>query len=365
MSATEVLAEARREMEICNACRYCEGYCAVFPAMELRRAFTDSELHYLANLCHDCKGCYYACQYAPPHEFGINLPRTFSELRRESYERHARPRGLALLFERNGVVVCLLTTVFIAAIPLLTAWRRSPETLFARHIGPSAFYEVIPWGVMSAIAGAALVLTLVSLTLSAVAFWRESGANDRPIELTTLAHWLYDIASLRNLGGGGHGCNDRDGAFSQQRRYAHHALVCGFMLCVASTCVAAFYHYVYGWPAPYPLLSLPVALGTLGGLGMSVGAVWFLALKLASDRAPLARRLLGADYALIVLLLLSATTGLLLLALRSTAAMGILLALHLGVILSFMLLIPYSKMVHGLYRSLALLRAAMERQEKD
>ncbi len=29
--------EARRDFEICNACRYCEGYCAVFPAMGLRQ----------------------------------------------------------------------------------------------------------------------------------------------------------------------------------------------------------------------------------------------------------------------------------------------------------------------------------------
>jgi hypothetical protein len=27
------IAEARRQVEICNACRYCEGYCAVFPAI--------------------------------------------------------------------------------------------------------------------------------------------------------------------------------------------------------------------------------------------------------------------------------------------------------------------------------------------
>ncbi|MYF87928.1 MAG: 4Fe-4S ferredoxin, partial [Boseongicola sp. SB0676_bin_33] len=27
------LSEARRQADICNACRYCEGYCSVFPAM--------------------------------------------------------------------------------------------------------------------------------------------------------------------------------------------------------------------------------------------------------------------------------------------------------------------------------------------
>ena len=55
------LEESRRTMEICNACRYCEGYCAVFPAMELHRSFSDRDLVHLANLCHGCKGCFYAC----------------------------------------------------------------------------------------------------------------------------------------------------------------------------------------------------------------------------------------------------------------------------------------------------------------
>ena len=70
--------DARRAMEICNACRYCEGFCAVFPAMTLRREFTDGDLNYLANLCHNCRGCFYSCQYAPPHEFGVNVPKLFA-----------------------------------------------------------------------------------------------------------------------------------------------------------------------------------------------------------------------------------------------------------------------------------------------
>ena len=73
--------EAKRVMEICNACRYCEGYCAVFPAMTLHREFVQADLNYLANLCHNCQACYHACQYAPPHPFGVNVPQTFSLLR--------------------------------------------------------------------------------------------------------------------------------------------------------------------------------------------------------------------------------------------------------------------------------------------
>jgi len=93
MSATETgtdraatFIEAERQMNICNACRYCEGHCAVFPAMEMRLKFTEGDLGYLANLCHDCRACYQHCQYAPPHEFAVNIPRVLSEIRTITYE---------------------------------------------------------------------------------------------------------------------------------------------------------------------------------------------------------------------------------------------------------------------------------------
>jgi citrate/tricarballylate utilization protein len=65
---------------------------------------------------------------------------------------------------------------------------------------------------------------------------------------------------------------------------------------------------------------------------------------------------------MLALLLLVAATGLLLLAVRHTGAMGVVLALHLGFVLAFFLLLPYSKMVHGVYRGLALLRNAQEKR---
>src|SRR6185295_1254852 len=114
--------EARRVMHVCNACRYCEGFCAVFPAMELRRRFATGDLTYLANLCHDCRGCYHACQYAPPHEFAINVPQAFAALRLETYARYAWPRPMAAAFARNGTIVSLATAAGIALVLLLTAW---------------------------------------------------------------------------------------------------------------------------------------------------------------------------------------------------------------------------------------------------
>ncbi|MEJ1976213.1 MAG: tricarballylate utilization 4Fe-4S protein TcuB [Acetobacteraceae bacterium] len=364
MRTTEAVDEARRFMEICNACRYCEGFCAVFPAMELRRDFANGDLSYLANLCHNCQGCYHACQYAPPHEFGINLPKTFAELRVETYEEYAWPQPMAGLFHRNGTIVSLVCAAAIALVLLLTAALRAPAILSQAQSGPGAFYAVIPWGVMTVVAGITFLFSLLALGMGCAKFWRDTGGGRVSANRSALQA-IHDILMLRNLGGGGDGCNDQDESFSHTRRRFHHAMFYGFVLCFASTTVATFYDHFLGLVAPYPFFSLPVLLGTVGGLGMVAGAGGLLWLKVVSDPAPMARKVLGADYALLALMLLAAATGLLLLTLRGTSAMGALLAVHLGVILSLFLMLPYSKMVHGLYRSAALLRSSIERQAHE
>jgi citrate/tricarballylate utilization protein len=258
---------------------------------------------------------------------------------------------------------------------LLTAawqgWRSSPG-LIGRQIGSGAFYRIIP---EEAMVGIALVTTLwaaLALVMGARHFWHDTGGvpqGRRGLGVRALAPALAraarDALTLRNLGGAGHGCNDRDESFSRARRRWHHALFYGFVLCLASTITAAIYQHFRDLIAPYPLLSLPVLLGTTGGIGMVAGCSGLLWLKVVGDPAPTARRLWGAEYALLAQLWLAAATGLLLLALRHTGAMGVLLAVHLGVIFAFFALLPYSTFVHGLYRSAALLRNAYEQQNSE
>jgi citrate/tricarballylate utilization protein len=359
MRETEAIADARRAMEICNACRYCEGYCAVFPAMELRREFSATDLGYLANLCHGCQGCFYSCQYAPPHEFGINLPKSFAEVRDESYREYAWPRGFAGLFQRNGTVVSIAAALGIAVVFFLVAVLRQPDAAFDVHVGPRAFYAVIPLPAMLTVAGVAFLYALLALFMSVANFWREAGAG-KP-QFAPFLRALHDALTLKNLGGGGDGCNYPDESFSNTRRWLHHAMAYGFLLCFVATSIATIDHHVFGWIAPYALVSAPVAFGTVGGLLMMVGTVGLIRMKIVADAAPAARQLLGGEYALLTLLLLVAVTGLLLLALRSTAAMGTVLAVHLGCVLALFLVLPYSKFVHATFRLAALLRAAMER----
>jgi len=103
-------------------------------------------------------------------------------------------------------------------------------------------------------------------------------------------------------------------------------------------------------------------LGTLGGLGLVIGPIGLLVAKTTRDPALRDDARMGMDVAFIVMLWLTGATGLLLLILRATAAMGPLLALHLGVVFALFLTMPYGKFVHGIYRYVALVRYARERQ---
>jgi citrate/tricarballylate utilization protein len=364
MSST-VLEEAERVMRICNACRYCEGFCAVFPAMELRRTFAEGDLKYLANLCHNCRDCYYACQYAPPHEFMLNVPRTMAALRLETYREFTWPQAMKGFFRNNGLLVALTTALSVAVVLLLSLLFQGHAVFFGAHTGEGAFYRVIPYAVMVVPFSALAALILVGLWKAVANQWRVTGGT--PGELRHWpAHWqaIGDVLRLKYLDGGGHGCNYPDDRFSMIRRNFHHAVFYGFLLCLASTTVAFFYDHLLHRSAPYPFWSWPVVLGTVGGLALLVGTGGLLYLKRQMDRDPAAPETLGMDVAFVGLLFLTSLTGLLLLCLRATPLMGSLLAVHIGFVLGLFITMPYGKFVHGFYRYGALVKNAIE-QARD
>ena len=349
MSLEELIQESQRQFRICNACRYCEGFCAVFPALERRLDFGESDAHYLANLCHNCGSCYYACQYAPPHEFQLNFPKTLARVRAQTYRKYAWPGFLGRLYERNGLAVSLISAASIAAFFIYL----SPALVIS-----GSFYDVMPHSIMAGSFGVVALLVLLAFVMSFMRFWRDSGESSAG----AAGEATGDALSLKYLGGGGEGCTYPDEKASFARRRFHHLTFYGFMLCFAATCVATLYHYAFGWKAPYPLWSLPVVLGTLGGSGLLAGPAGLLWLRARCDPELTDEKQSGMDVGFLVLLFLTSLTGLALLALRETRAMGVLLALHLGIVLALFLTLPYGKFMHALYRFAALLRFHAERK---
>ena len=362
MSERDPVLEGERIMTICNACRYCEGYCAVFPAMERRLEFGSGDMNYLANLCHDCGECYYACQYAPPHEFDVNVPRTLAEIRVRSYRQYAWPAPLAALFDRNALATSLVLA--LSLVLWLVAGAASRGGPPAGAGAPGAFYRVVPHGIMAGSFGAIAVFVALALGVGFMRFWRDGGEGlrefARPFALWSAAK---DVLRLEYLHGNGEGCTYPGEHRSQARRWLHHFTFYGFALCFAATVVGTIYHYLLGWKAPYGYASLPVVLGTLGGVGLLIGPAGLLWLKLRRDPATGNPGQLGMDSAFSVLLFATSLTGLLLLALRETQALAALLLVHLGVVMALFLTLPYGKFVHAVYRSAALVRYALEKSK--
>lgn len=351
--------EAIRQMGVCNACRYCEGICAVFPAMELRRALNSDDVDYLANLCHSCGACQFDCQYAEPHEFAISVPKVMTELREETYARYAWPSALAPLFARNGLSIAVVTAISVALFVLGFILFTDPGVLFASGSEEGAFYRAMPHNVMAALFGTVFLFSIVAMTLSVRNFWRSTGAtgsaNWRSIGLAA-----RNAASLRYLDGGGMGCMHENETPNNSRRIAHHFTFYGFLLCLASTTCGTIMHYVFGVQAPYPWWSPTVVLGTLGGIGLIIGPIGLLKARKEKHTSLKPEKNSGMDVAFLVMLLTTSITGLLLLVFRATPIMGILLAIHLGVVFSLFITMPYGKFVHGLYRYAALMRHAHE-----
>lgn len=356
--STPALTEANRLMTVCNSCRYCEGLCAVFPAMEMKRSFTDGDLNHLANLCHACGACFLDCQFSPPHEFEVNVPRTLAQVRTESYAHYAWPAAARPLFARHGLALALGSTLAFAAFMIGFVALNEPGALFTAHQESGRFYALMPHNAMVALFGAAFLWMCFAIAMGARAFWRDAGTPDSTAK--DYARAADDAARLRYLDGGGPGCFNDDDQPTDRRRLWHHFTFYGFLLCFASTSLATLYHYLLGRHAPYPWWELPPLLGIAGGIGLVIGPIGLLKAKWQRQEELRTPGFRSMEYGFIAILLLTGASGLALRILGETPLLGILLALHLGAVLAFFLTMPYGKFVHGLYRYLALARYARD-----
>ena len=362
-------SEVARQMQICNACRYCEGFCAVFPAMTRRLEFGKADIHFLANLCHNCGACLHACQYAPPHEFAVNVPQAMAQVRGQTYADYAWPPALGQLYQRQGLTLSLALAAGLALFLVLGAMLQGGglDALWGANLGAN-FYHLFPHNLLVGLFAPVFLFVVFALAMGVRRFWRDvtPATSGAPLSAPATLEATDAVLRLKYLDGGhGDGCHNEDDAYTLKRRRAHHLTFYGFMLCFAATSLATVYHYVFGWAAPYDLPSVPKLLGAVGGVMLMLGTagLWHLnrtrhALHGDAQQKPM-------DLGFIALLFLVSSSGLALWLARSTPALALLLCLHLGAVMALFATLPYGKFAHGVFRTASLLRHAIEKRQPN
>ena len=322
-------------------------------------------MHYLANLCHNCGACLHACQYAPPHEFMVNVPQAMATVRGQTYADYAWPAGLGRLYKTNGLMLSVALALGLALFLVLAVMTRGP--IWGAGLGGD-FYAIFPHNLLVGLFAPVFGFAVLALGMGVRGFLRQvkPATSGAAASGAAAAEATHDVLRLKYLDGGhGDGCHNTDDEYTLSRRRMHHFTFYGFLLCFAATSVGTLYHYLFGWPAPYDLPSLPKLLGAVGGVSLVIGTVGLWRLNRA--RHPLhgdaAQK--PMDLGFIALLFLVSLSGLLLWWARGSHAMALLLCLHLGAVMALFATLPYGKFAHGVFRSAALLRYAVEKRQPN
>lgn len=376
------MTEAARQLTLCNACRYCEGFCQVFTSLGQRPLLTEGDVEHLANLCHDCRGCFYACPFTPPHEFAINIPELMQEVRLSSYgiaktadPTHAtsakamamaEPETLAIekVFVGKRPVAVTFAVVMLVVV-VLSLTTEGGNALWHTHAGAESPYRVVAYAAIVSLGVASLLLGFGTACFKTFCYWKRTRLRvSGQITWGVVSRSVNQAATLSGYQGGGPGCYFENERPSSPRRYLHSLMAYGFLLCLASTMSAAVEQDGFHIQPPYPWISIPVIFGVAGGIGLVIGCSGLIRVKQRSDPAPVNMSMVIRDYGMLVALDLLAVSGILTLALRTTELSAIVLVLHLATVITLFLMIPYGKLVHIGYRLVAITLDNAERAAK-
>ncbi|MEM3676208.1 MAG: hypothetical protein QXV22_04035 [Thermoplasmataceae archaeon] len=342
---TDVYQEAQRQLTICNACRYCEGFCAVWDAIEYRSALDLKDMPYLANLCHDCRDCYYVCPFnEPDHEYALNIPKILSKARIKSYKDAVWPAFMSVMLDRPAIFALSVTL-----IALIGSIGYPIFILHAYPLGAVSLISLIPEATFRYITLGVYLYTAILWTVSGLKF----AANSRS---EVISGWLGALNgaaaafSQRFFFGGGVGCKYPSENSRFSRAIFHASVLYGFITALISI---AFYPNITGLSLTiYATASLLMTFGSLGLL------LWDIT-DSGTQRSPEMRRL---DVPFTVLIFLSGLTGVAFILLSGSYFYGLLFLIHDALILAVFAIAPYSKFLHPLYRVISLAKFYAERK---
>ncbi|WP_393971624.1 hypothetical protein OXIME_000194 [Oxyplasma meridianum] len=336
--------EARRELIICNSCRYCEGYCDVWDAIERKTEFSKNDIFHFSNLCHDCRECFYVCPFVEPHEYKLNIPKALSKVRQYSYQEFSTPKKMSWVYNKMSLLTLLLTIAAIAVLFSFFALSHGFSSFTGHYVG---ILQAIPISTFKVISIAIYVYVLSLWSVEGYLYWRAI-KNDNSIKFSSILAAAWDVIWHKNFRGGSAGCNYPTEDSKKSRLYFHPLVFFGFIIDWVSIIFYPFTNNLVFW------------IYTVGSAMIFIGASSLLYMKLVSNKTLENLDMRKIDFPFTVLLLLAGLTGMVFPLLLSYPEWVIVFLLHDAFIFSIFILAPYSKFMHPIYRYISLIRNRIE-----
>jgi len=364
----DIIASGGGDLKRCMQCANCSVVCELsdgqhpFPRKEMAWAQWGLEDRLVSDpdiwLCHQCNDCSARCPR------GARPGDVLAALRRHTVAHYAIPRFLARWVNQLGMLpVTFLIPVVVLALALVA--RDPIAGALGLEAEPALYAEFFPHWLLIGLFGSLTTLAFILAIVSLTRMWQDMHAADEAAGRYKAAAGILAsfVVALRSIL-----AHDRFGFCQAQapRRLSHLALFYGFLALFVVTIWATIDLYVN--PAlgiapryPFGLLHPMKVLANVGGVALVFGAVKVVRDRSHDDKGTPSSTTF--DWTLVWVILGIGVTGFAAEIFRFTidpADAGIrtlawsIYFVHLVLVFQLLVYLPYSKLAHVLYRTVAM-----------
>jgi quinone-modifying oxidoreductase subunit QmoC len=345
----------------CYQCATCSVVCPIspdnkpFPRKEMIMAQWGMKEELAADpdvwLCHNCNDC---SKYCPR---GAKPGDVLSVLRKQSIQENAVPGFMGkLVGEPKFLLVALAIPVILFLIVLGALGHLNiPE-------GEIVYAKFFPIPAIDAIFMTFAAVAAISFYVSVSRFINKMNASQgQSISLGSLVPSL--VPTIKEILA--HSRFKKCGP-NKDRSTSHLLVFYGFVLLFITTTWAVFYLYGLHYEGPYPMKDPVKWVGLVGAVSLLIGALLVIANRMKGKGFETRNSSFDWTFAIIVLLLVS--TGILSWVLRVADVPGIaypMYFIHLVFVFYIIAYLPYSKLAHMIYRTVAIAYAKQAHRDVE